>query len=471
MLEERFLVIRMGLLSELDDFLQQIHAGGAGIQAAPGRLRKGGYGLAGNSGIAAPRGMLHHSAASMPMPDTETLRADFPILDQSVNGRRLVYLDNAATTQKPLAVMLTSRHYYEAVNANIHRGTHHLARLATDSFEKARQTVAAFLHAASPDEVIFTSGTTGGINLVSHILALSGRIGQGDEILISTLEHHSNIVPWQMLCERTGAKLRIIPCHEDGTLDQDAFGKLLEGPVKLLALTWISNAFGTVNPVETMVRAAKDAGALVLIDAAQSIAHLPTDVQALGADFIAFSGHKLYAPTGIGVLWGTLPLLESLPPFLGGGEMIKEVTFEKTTYNEPPFKYEAGTPNIEGAIALAAAIEYVEGIGLDAIHEHEMELIRLAADGLSSIPGIRLFGPAGRSGSLSFNIEGVHHYDLGTLIDQMGVAVRTGHHCCQPLMARFGITGTVRASFALYNTRQEVGELIASVDKAAAMLR
>lgn len=405
------------------------------------------------------------------MPDTETLRADFPILDQSVNGRRLVYLDNAATTQKPLAVMLTSRHYYEAVNANIHRGTHHLARLATESFEKARRTVATFLNASSADEVVFTSGTTGGINLVSNILAQSGRIGPRDEVLISALEHHSNIVPWQMLCERTGASLRVIPCHDDGTLDQEAFQRLLGGPVKLLALTWISNAFGTVNPVVEMARAAKSAGALVLIDAAQSAAHLPIDVQALGADFVVFSGHKLYAPTGIGVLWGSLPLLVSLPPFLGGGEMIKEVTFEKTTYNDPPFKYEAGTPNIEGAIALAAAIDYIVGIGLDEIHGHEAELIHLAAAGLSEVPGIRLYGPAGRSGSLSFNIEGVHHYDLGTLIDQMGVAVRTGHHCCQPLMARFGITGTVRASFALYNTRQEVEELIASVGKAVAMLR
>ncbi len=401
----------------------------------------------------------------------EAILADFPILDHSINGRRLVYLDNAATTQKPMAVLLTSRHYYEAVNSNIHRGTHLLARTATEAYEKARQTVATHLNAASSDEVIFTSGTTCGINLVAHILALSGRIGPGDEILVSNLEHHSNIVPWQMLCQRTGATLKVIPCHDDGSLDQDAFRSLLEGPVKLLALTWISNAFGTVNPVSEMARAAKQAGALVLIDAAQSAAHLPIDVQALGADFLAFSGHKIYAPTGIGALWGRAALLNELPPWQGGGEMIKEVTFENTTYNDLPFKYEAGTPNIEGAIALGAAIDYVNGLGIEEIHAHEMDLIRSAAEELASIKGVRIYGPAGRSGSLSFNVEGVHHYDLGTLLDQMGVAVRTGHHCCQPLMARFGITGTVRASFALYNTREDVDAFIAATAKAVEMLR
>ena len=402
---------------------------------------------------------------------TESLLADFLILDQSIHGRRLVYLDNAATTQKPMSVLLTSRHYYEAINSNIHRGTHQLARAATEAFENARKTVATYLNAASTDEVIFTSGTTAGINLVSNILALSGRLRTGDEILISGLEHHSNIVPWQMLCERTGAVLKIIPCDDHGVLDQEAFSKILSSRTKVMALTWISNAFGTVNPVIEMTRAAKEMGALVLIDAAQSAAHLPTDVQALGADFLVFSGHKLYAPTGIGVLWGRAEILNDLPPFLGGGEMIKEVTFEKTTYNELPFKYEAGTPNIEGAIALAAAIEYVNGIGVEAIHAHEMELIRSAAEGLSSIKGIHLYGPADRSGSLSFSIEGLHHYDIGTLMDQMGVAVRTGHHCCQPLMARFGITGTVRASFALYNTAEDVAALITATEKSAGMLR
>ncbi len=402
----------------------------------------------------------------------ESLLSDFLILDQPINGQPLVYLDNAATTQKPMAVLLASRHYYEALNSNIHRGTHQLARAATAAFENARQTVATHLNAATSDEVIFTSGTTCGINLASNILGLSGRIRPGDEILVSTLEHHSNIVPWQMLCQRTGATLKVIPCHDDGTLDQDAFRSLLaSGNVKILALTWISNAFGTVNPVAEMTRAAKHAGALVLIDAAQAIAHLPADVQALGADFLAFSGHKIYAPTGIGALWGRADLLNELPPWQGGGEMIKEVTFEHTTYNDPPFKYEAGTPDIEGAIALAAAFDYVNEIGLGAIHQHEGGLIRSAANALSDIEGIRFYGPPDRSGSLSFNVEGIHHYDLGTLLDQMGVAVRTGHHCCQPLMARFGITGTVRASFALYNTDKDVETLAAATKKAVGMLR
>lgn len=406
------------------------------------------------------------------MLDTEAIISDFPILDHSVNGRRLVYLDNAATTQKPMAVLWASRHYYEAVNANIHRGTHHLARAATDAFEKARTTVASFIEATSSDEVIFTSGTTASINLVADILSLSGRIRTGDVVLISSLEHHSNIVPWQMLCQRTGATLKVIPCHDDGTLDQAAYREILaSGDVKLMALTSISNAFGSVIPVIEMTRAAKDAGALVLIDAAQSIAHQATDVQALGADFVVFSGHKIYATTGTGILWGRADLLNELPPWQGGGEMIREVTFERTSYNDLPFKYEAGTPNIEGAIALAAAIDYVNEIGLRQIHEHEAHLIRAAAEALSGIQGIHFYGPADRSGSLSFNIEGLHHYDMGTLMDQMGVAVRTGHHCCQPLMARFGITGTIRASFAMYNTEADVQTLAEITEKAASMLR
>lgn len=395
---------------------------------------------------------------------------DFPILEQTIGGRPLVYLDNAATTQKPMAVLLASRHYYEAMNANIHRGTHHLARLATETFEKARQTVASHLNAATPDEVIFTSGTTDSINLVANILGLSGQIKAGDEVLISTLEHHSNIVPWQMLCERSGAILKVIPCHDDGTLDQAAFLSLLNERTKILSLTWISNSFGTVNPVAEMAAAAKKVGALVMIDAAQAVAHTPIDVQSLDIDFLAFSGHKIYAPTGIGVLWGRAEILNALPPWRGGGEMIKEVTFEKTTYNELPFKYEAGTPNIEGAIALGAAIDFVNGIGLSEIQEHEQALIRSAADALASIPGIRFFGPADRAGALSFNVAGIHHYDLGTLMDQMGVAVRTGHHCCQPLMARFAMTGTVRASFALYNTQKDVEALAEATRKAVSML-
>jgi len=402
---------------------------------------------------------------------TASLLADFPILGQTINGQRLVYLDNAATTHKPLAVLQASRHYYEALNSNIHRGTHHLARAATTAFEHARQTVATHLHAASADEIIFTSGTTGGINLVAQTLALAGRLGPDDEVLISTLEHHSNIVPWQMLCQRSGATLKVIPCHDDGTLDQSAFHNLLGQRTKILALTWISNAFGTVNPVAAMTRSAQAVGALVVIDAAQAVAHLTIDVQALGADFLAFSGHKIYAPTGIGVLWGRAALLAELPPWQGGGEMIKEVTFAHTTYNDLPFKYEAGTPNIEGAIALAAALDYVNKLGLEAISAHENELIVAAAESLEAIPGLHLYGPPDRACSLSFNVAGLHHYDLGTLLDNMGVAVRTGHHCCQPLMARYGITGTVRASFALYNTRQDVAALVAATTKAITMLR
>ena len=401
----------------------------------------------------------------------ELLIPDFPILDQSIQGRRLVYLDNAATTQKPMAVLLASRHYYEAINANIHRGTHHLARLATETFEKARSTIAAHLNASSSDEVIFTSGTTDGINLVANILSLSGRIKPGDEVLISVLEHHSNIVPWQMFCERTGAILKVIPCFEDGTLDQDAFHALLSERTKILALTWISNCFGTVNPINEMAKSARNVGALVLIDAAQVIAHSHIDVQAMDVDFLVFSGHKVYAPTGIGVLWGRAEILNSLPPWRGGGEMIKEVSFEKTTYNDLPFKFEAGTPNIEGAISLAAAIDFVNDIGLKPIHGHEEFLIRYAAEALAEIPGIHFYGPSDRAGALSFNVDGIHHYDLGTLMDQMGVAVRTGHHCCQPLMARFGITGTVRASFALYNSTSDINALAEATRKAVKMLR
>ena len=396
-----------------------------------------------------------------------SLKSDFPILAQTVNGKPLVYLDNAATSQNPRAVIEASRKYYEEINSNIHRGTHYLARAATEAHENARITIAKHLNAATPDEVIFTSGCTDSINLVANIITLD----PGDEILISTLEHHSNIVPWQMLAQRCGAKIVVIPCDEDGVLDQLAFKSLLTEKTKVLALTWVSNAFGTVNPVREMVAAAKANDTLTLVDAAQAIPHLAIDVQDLGADFLTFSGHKVYAPTGIGILWGRLDLLEKLPPWRGGGEMIKEVTFEGTTYNDPPFKYEAGTPNIEGGIALAAALDYVNSIGIDAIHDHEESLIRAAAESLEEIPGIRFYGPKNRIGALSFALEGIHHYDLGTLIDQMGVAVRTGHHCCQPLMARFGITGTTRASFALYNSLEDIEALTSAVKKAALMLR
>ena len=396
-------------------------------------------------------------------------RNDFPILSQLVNGSPLIYLDNAATTQKPVAVLDASRRYYETLNANIHRGTHYLARAATEAYENARLTVVKHLGATDAAEVIFTSGCTDSINLAAF--CLSADLREGDEILISTLEHHSNIVPWQMACQRSGAVLKIIPCDENGILDQSAFHDLLSERVKILAITWISNAFGTVNPVKEMIAAAHAHGSIVLIDAAQAIPHLPINVKELDCDILTFSGHKVYAPTGIGVLWGKRKLLEKLPPYRGGGEMIKEVTFEHTTYNELPFKYEAGTPNIEGAIALAAALDYVNTLGLTRIKEHETSLIRAAEKALSGIEGIRFYGPADRCGALSFAIEGVHAYDLGTFLDQMGVAVRTGHHCCQPLMARFDISGTTRASFALYNTLEEVASFASCVERAVRMLR
>lgn len=401
--------------------------------------------------------------------DPLTIRDDFPILAQEVHGKTLVYLDNAATTQKPRQVLDVSRNYYEATNSNIHRGTHHLSQKATAAHEEARETIAKHLNASSPDEVIFTSGTTDGINLVANIL--SNQVSAGDEVLISALEHHSNIVPWQMLCQRTGASLKVIPVLDDGTLDHAAFLQLLSPKTKVLALTHVSNAFGTPIPIADFITPAHANGTLVLLDAAQSIAHQPVDVQGLDADFLVFSGHKIYAPTGIGVLYAKSSIIETLPPWRGGGEMIKEVTYESSTYNDLPFRYEAGTPNIEGAIALAAAFDWLHAQDLSSIAEHENTLIHAAAAGLSTIDGLKLYGPENRQGSLSFNIDSVHHYDLGTLLDQMGIAVRTGHHCCQPLMGRFGITGTVRASFAAYNTSSEVETLITSVQKAAKMLR
>ena len=407
----------------------------------------------------------------MPDLDVHAIRAQFPILAREVHGKPLVYLDNAATSQSPAAVLDASRRYYEEYNANIHRGTHQLAQLATQTHEESRQAIATHLNAESPDEIIFTSGTTDSINLVASVLGRSDRINRGDEIIVSHLEHHSNIVPWQMLCERTGAVLKIIPVKDDGTLDLDGFHALLSPRTELLAITHVSNAFGTINPVKSMTAAAHAFGALVLVDGAQSVPHQRIDVQDIGADFFVFSGHKVYGPTGIGILHGRRALLEYLPPWKGGGEMIKKVSFDGTTYNDLPFKYEAGTPNIEGGIALAAALEWINTIDLDAIHLHETALIRQAADALGNIAGLRLYGPDNRAAALSFNIDGVHHYDLGTLLDQMGIAVRTGHHCCQPLMDRFGTTGTIRASFAAYNTPGEVDQLASAIAQAATMLR
>ena len=403
--------------------------------------------------------------------DPYALRPDFPILSREIHGKPLVYLDNAATSQKPFAVLNASRDYYESYNSNIHRGVHHLAQCATAGHEKARETIANHLNASRPEEIIFTSGTTDAINIVASSLGRSNRLKAGDEIIISGLEHHSNTVPWQMLCERLGITLRVIPVFDDGTLDLVTYDSMLSERTALVAVSHISNAFGTVNNVIHICSQAEKHGALSLIDGAQSIPHQRIDLKLIGCDFYVFSGHKVYAPTGIGILFGRYDLLCELPPPRGGGEMIREVTFENTTYNDPPFKYEAGTPNIEGAIALAAALDYVNNLGIDRISAHEHRLIQKAAERISALDGVTLYGPSDRAGALSFGFSGIHHYDLGTLLDQMGFALRTGHHCCQPLMARFGITGTLRASFAAYNTNEEVEQLGEALEKALRMLR
>jgi cysteine desulfurase / selenocysteine lyase len=400
--------------------------------------------------------------------DIYAIRNDFSLLSRTLDGVPLIYLDNAATTQKPNAVLDASRHYYQTMNSNIHRGTHRLAREATDAYEAARETAARYIGAPDARSVIFTGGATDSLNLAAQ--TLSSLLNAGDEVLISTLEHHSNIVPWQLACERTGAVLRVIPCDESGVLPSSLSPYLTEN-TKIVSLTWISNAFGTINPVKAYTDEAKQRGITVVLDASQAAPHLSLKVAEIGCDMVAFSGHKMYAPTGIGVLWGNYDLLAVLPPYRGGGEMIKEVRFEATTYNEPPFRFEAGTPNIEGAIAMAAACDYVTSIGLDNIHAHETSLIRAAEAELSSISGIHFYGPVDRCGALSFAIEGVHAYDLGTFLDQMGVAVRTGHHCCQPLMHRFGISGTTRASFAMYNTHDEVVRFGECMRRAVGLLR
>lgn len=400
-------------------------------------------------------------------------RAEFPILNTRVGKRPLVYLDNAATTQKPTCVLNAAREYYELQNSNIHRGAHYLSRLATEKHEGARETVAAFLHAASPREVIFTSGCTAGINLVSQTLALSGLIGAGDEIVVTTDAHHSNIVPWQMLCERVGAVLRPVPLTADLRFDMEAYHRILTPATKLVAVPYISNALGVINPVQQIIADARrnNPQTLVLVDGAQSTAHQVVDVQALGCDFYAFSGHKVYAPTGTGALWGREEILEKLPPWLGGGEMISEVSFEKTTYNSLPFKYEAGTPNIGGNIVLAAALRFVQQIGIEQIDAHEQALTRQLYDGLAAL-GVNILGPRENRGALiSITVPGVHHYDLGMILDQMGIAVRTGHHCCQPFMQSLGITGTTRYSFALYNTQDDVDAALVATERALNMLR
>ena len=400
--------------------------------------------------------------------DVKRLREDFPILHQTVrDGRPLVYLDNAATTQKPRAVIDAIRRYYERDNANIHRGVHELSERATAAYEGARALVQRFIGASSPREIIFTRGTTEAINLVAQSFARP-RVRPGDEILISTMEHHSNIVPWQMLCEQTGAVLRVVPIDDRGDLVMDELAARLGERTRLLALVHVSNALGTVNPVREIVALAHERGVPVLLDGAQAVAHARVDMRDLGCDFYAFSGHKLYGPTGIGVLYGRSELLEAMPPWQGGGDMIASVTFEKTTYNTLPYKFEAGTPHIAGGIGLGAAIEYVNAVGLDAIAAYEAELLDYATRGVSSVPGVRLIGTARRkSGVVSFVVNGVHAHDVGTILDQEGVAIRTGHHCAQPVMERFGVPATARASLALYNTRDDVDALVAALRKVA----
>ncbi|HWS76528.1 MAG TPA: cysteine desulfurase [Quisquiliibacterium sp.] len=392
--------------------------------------------------------------------------ADFPILARPVRGKRLAYLDNAATTHKPDAVIEAERRFYRESNANIHRGVHWLSQHATDLHEAARERVRVFLNAASADEIVFTRGTTEAINLVAQSWARSN-LRPGDEILVTGMEHHSNIVPWQLVCAQTGAVLKHVPITDRGELEPDAYETLLGPRTRLVAIVHVSNALGTVNPVAEMTRLAHSVGALVLIDGAQAVAHQRVDVRALGCDFYAFSGHKLYGPTGIGALYARRELLAAMPPWQGGGDMIRTVSFEGSTWAEPPARFEAGTPNIAGAVALGAAIDYVEQVGLDRIAAHEHALLAHATEAVQRLPGVRLYGTAAeKAGILSFTVQGIHPHDLGTILDAEGVAIRAGHHCAMPVMTRFGIPGTARASFALYNDEEDVAALVAAIGKA-----
>ncbi|MDO7743550.1 MAG: cysteine desulfurase [Pedobacter sp.] len=402
--------------------------------------------------------------------DIVKVRADFPLLDTKVYGKNLVYLDNGATTQKPLSVLSAVEEYYTEYNSNVHRGVHLLSQKATSAYEESRKKVAAYINAAHSYEVIFTKGTTDAINLVASSF---GRkyLNAGDSILISAMEHHSNIVPWQMICEERGATLKVIPMDKNGVLQLDLLPSLLDDKVKLVSFTYVSNSLGTINPVKEIIRQAHEKNIPVMIDAAQAIQHIPVDVQALDVDFIAFSGHKIYAPMGIGVLYGKEKWLNDMPPYQGGGDMIKTVTFEKTVYNELPYKFEAGTPDVSGAIGLGAAIDYVNSIGLDAIQVAEHELLSYGLEKMAEIEGIQFIGNAAeRSGVISFLLEGIHPYDLGELLDKQGIAIRTGHHCTEPVMDFFGIPGTCRASFAFYNTKEEIDLLVAGIKRAAAIL-
>ncbi len=403
--------------------------------------------------------------------DIATIRKSFPILDQEVNGYPLVYLDNAATTQKPQQVIDVLSDYYKSYNANIHRGFHHLANIATSQYEDAREKTRSFLNASSETEIIFTGGTTDSINLVAQTWGRQN-LKSGDEILISVMEHHSNIVPWQMIAEEKGVTLKAIPITEKGEWDIEALEVLLTARTKIVAINHVSNSLGTINPIKSIIDRAHAFGAIVLIDGAQAVAHFPVDVQQLDADFYAFSAHKLYGPTGTGVLYGKKELLESMPPYRGGGEMIKTVTIAKTTYNELPYKFEAGTPNIAGVIGLGAAIDYMHSHHWNDIQQHENDLLALATEKISAIAGLRIYGTANEKvGVISFQVHGVHPYDLGTLLDKQGVAVRAGHHCTEPLWNHYGVPGSVRASFALYTTNEEIEIFIGALKKALQLLR
>lgn len=397
------------------------------------------------------------------------IRADFPILKQIVNGKPLVYFDNAATSQKPQIVIDAISSYYAEINANIHRGVHKLSQLATEAYELSRQKIQNHINAQFPHEVLFTSGTTHGVNLVAN--GFASILNAGDEILVSAMEHHSNIVPWQMLCEKTGAVLRVIPMNQEGELIMDAYDQLLSDKTKIVTVNHISNALGSINPIKDMIRKAHQFGAAVFIDGAQAVPHIQPDVQDLDCDFYVFSGHKICGPTGTGILYGKESWLNKLPPYQGGGEMIAEVTFEKTTYADLPHKFEAGTPNIAGGIVLGTAIDYMNSVGFENIQQQEKVLLEYGTQKLLEIDGLKIYGTAKQKTSvISFNIDGIHPYDIGAILDKMGIAVRTGHHCAQPIMQFFDIPGTVRASFSFYNTTQEIDAMVAAVKKAKMML-
>jgi cysteine desulfurase/selenocysteine lyase len=400
----------------------------------------------------------------------DEIRAQFPILERSVNGKNLVYFDNGATSQKPQSVIDAIHTYYSFENANIHRGVHFLSQEATAKYELARETIRKYIHAKESCEIIFTKGTTDSINLVAF--SFGETLKKGDEILISYMEHHSNIVPWQMLCERKELVLKVIPIHENGELNMEVFESLLSEKTKLLSITHVSNTLGTINPIEKMIKQAHSVGAKVLIDGAQSIQHFPINVQELDCDFFAFSGHKVFGPTGVGVLFGKKEILDSIPPYQGGGDMISKVTFEKTTYNELPHKFEAGTPHISGGIALGKAFDFLNSLNLKDVIEYEHHLLKYAEEQLSQIDGLRIIGTSKNKASVvSFVIDGVHPFDIGTLLDKQGIAVRTGHHCTQPLMDLYQIPGTVRASFAMYNTLEEIDLFILALNRSLTMLR